>query len=244
MQPSCLLAAGLYTASVFAACGAHAAASGFAPGSGTLDVHPLPVQVPAGTLSPLSSTMPPLLLRKGAVEPVYYLAVGLGVPRYGIADLPGASAWRVVPDADCAHLEPVALDEVKQPAVQVVTVQQNALPMACAATFEGNCTSRDQRLRISTAFQGTRRTARTGGGFFGTEGKITTTLHTGVRTLTIEHLPTGRQWRMDEMLQDSAAYSAPQTAIRYLPEWRRVLLLGVSSGTEGAQGRCIALPPG
>lgn len=155
---------GLYVASAFAAC---AAASDFAPGSGTLDVHPLPVQVPGGTLSPLSSTLPPLLLRReDGAGPVYYLATGLGVPRYGIADLPGAAAWRVVPDADCASLVPVALDEVKQASVQAVAVQQNPLPMACAA------------------------------------------------------------------------------AIRYLPEWQRLLLLGVSTGPEGAQGRCIALPPG
>ncbi|MES2609365.1 MAG: hypothetical protein V4679_03940 [Pseudomonadota bacterium] len=244
MQPTCFLAAGLYAASAFTACCVHAASSGFAPGSGTLDARPLPVQVPSGALSPLSSTMPPLLLRKGTAEPVYYLAAGLGVPRYGIADLPGAGAWRVEPDADCARLVPVALDEVKQPAVQPVTAQQNALPLQCAAAFEGSCTSRDQRLRVGTAFQGSRRTARTGGGFFGTEGQITASFYTGIRTLTIEHLPSGRQWRMDEALQDSAGYSAPQTAIRYLPELQRVLLLGVSNGPEGAQGRCITLPSG
>lgn len=225
--------------------GTHAVASGFAPGSGTLDAQPLAVQVPSGTLSPLSSTQPPLLLlRQDVTGPTYFLAVGLGVPRYGIADLPGARAWRVEPDADCARLVPVALDEVKQPAVQPVTVQQNALPLHCAAAFEGSCTSRDQRLRVGTAFLGIRRTARTGGGFFGTEGQITSTFYTGVRTLTIEHLSSGRQWRMDEALQDSAGYSAPQTAIRYLPQLQRVLLLGVGTGPEGAQGRCIALPPG
>lgn len=246
MQPTCLLVSGLCAATAFAACSsAHAASGGFAPGRGTLDARPLTVQVPAGTLSPLSSTLPPLLLRREDGDgPVYYLATGLGVPRYGIADLPGAAAWRVVPDADCASLVPVALDEVKQASVQAVTVQQNPLPMACAAAFEDSCTSRDRRLRIGTTFQGNRRSALTGGGFFGNEGKITTTFYTGVRTLAIEHLPSGRQWRMDEALQDSTAYSAPQTAIRYLPEWQRLLLLGVSTGPEGAQGRCIALPPG
>lgn len=246
MQPTCLLASGLCAATAFAACSsAHAASGGFAPGRGTLDARPLTVQVRAGTLSPLSSTLPPLLLRREDGDgPVYYLATGLGVPRYGIADLPGAAAWRVVPDADCASLVPVALDEVKQASVQAVTVQQSPLPMACAAAFEDSCTSRDRRLRIGTTFQGNRRSALTGGGFFGTEGKITTTFYTGVRTLAIEHLPSGRQWRMDEALQDSTAYSAPQTAIRYLPEWQRLLLLGVSTGPEGAQGRCIALPPG
>jgi len=244
MQPTCLLAAGLYAATALAA-SAQAASSGFAAGSGTLDARPLPVQVSPGAISPLSSSQPPLLLqRRDATGPVYYLAAGLGVPRYGIADLPGASAWRMVPDADCARLVPVALDEVKQPAVQPVTVQQNALPLQCVAAFEGSCTSSDQRLRVVTAFQGTRRTARTGGGFFGTEGQITSTFYTGVRTLTIEHLPSGRHWRMDEALQDSTGYSAPQTAIRYLPQLQRVLLLGVSNGPEGPQGRCIALPPG
>ncbi len=230
-------------AALACAAGAQTGPSGFAPGCGTLDARPLPVQVPAGKLSPLSGPMPPLLLRREAAEPVYYLATGLGIARYGIADTPGASAWRVVPDADCAHLVPVALDEVKQAAVQPVTVQQSALPLQCAAAFEGSCTSRDQRLRVDTTFQGTRRTARTGGGFFGTEGLITTTFHTGVRTLAIEHLPSGRHWRMEETLQDSAGYSAPQTAIRYLPEWQRVLLLGASNGPEGPQARCIALPP-
>jgi hypothetical protein len=218
-----LFAAGLCAAAAFCA-GGHAAPSGFAPGSGTLEARPLPVQVPAGMLSPLSSTVPPLLLKTEGAEPVYYLAAGLGVPRYGIADLPGAGAWRVAPDADCAHLEPVALGEVGQPGVQPVTVQQNALPLQCAAAFEGGCTSRDQRLRIVTAFQGS--------------------LYTGVRTLTIEHLPSGRHWRMEETLRDTAAYSAPQTAIRYLPQWQRLLLLGVGTGPAGPQGLCIVLPPG
>ena len=238
MRPAaCLLAA------LLCATSAHAAASGFAPGSGTLAALPLAVQVPAGGLSPLSATLPPLLLRKDGAVPVYYLATGLGVARYGIADLPGASAWRVVPDAACATLVPVALDEVKQPAVQPVTVQQNALPLQCAAAFEGSCTSRDQRLRIGTTFEGTRRSARTGGGFFGSEGPVATTFYTGVRTLTIEQLPSGRHWRMQEVLTDSAAYSAPQTAIRYLPELQRVLLLGASAGPEGPQGTCLPLPP-
>lgn len=243
MQPTCLLAAGLYAATAFAAC-VHAASSGFAPGSGTLAARPLPVPAAAGALPLLLPAIAPLLLRREAAPPVYYLAAGLGVARYGIADTPGASAWRVVPDADCARLVPVALDEVKQAAVQPVTVQQSALPLQCAAAFEGSCTSRDQRLQISTAFQGSRRTARTGGGFYGTEGQITTTFYTGVRTLTIGHLPSGRHWRMQESLQDAAGYSAPQTAIRYLPEWQRVLLLGASNGPGGPQASCIALPPG
>jgi hypothetical protein len=115
MAPPCALpAACLLSAS------AQAGPSGFVGGGGTLAAQPLPVQVPTGMLSPLSSTMPPLLLRKDG--PVYYLAMGLGVPRYGIADQPGAGAWRVVPDADCARLERVALDEVRQPGVQPVTV--------------------------------------------------------------------------------------------------------------------------
>ena len=37
--------------------------------------------------------------------------------------------------------------------------------MECAAAFEGSCTSRDDKLRITTTFEGRRRAARVGGGF-------------------------------------------------------------------------------
>lgn len=213
--------------------------SGFAPGTGTLREHALPFTVPANARTPLLSAM--LLVRDGDT-PVYYLSTGLGVPRFGIPDDPGAAAWRVVPDADCAHLETVPLAEAKHPAVQAVTVQKSPLPMVCAAAFEGSCTSRDQQLRITTTFRGRQRTAKIGGGFFGTEARIDSTFYTGVRSLTIEHLPTGRLLRMDEALKDSNGYSAPQTAIRYLPELRRVLLLGATTLRGMPQAGCIVLP--
>lgn len=219
--------------------GAQARGTGFAPGTGTLRVHALPFTVPSDARSPLLSNL--LLVREGAV-PVYYLSTGLGVPRFGIADDPGAAAWKVVPDADCAHLETVPLTEVKQPGVQAVTVQKNPLPMECASAFQDRCTSRDQQLRITTAFQGSQRTARVGGGFFGTEGHINSTFYTGVRSLTIEHLPTGRLLRMEEQLKDTNGYSAPQTDIRYLPELRRVLLLGAATLRGMPQAGCIVLP--
>lgn len=218
---------------------AQARGTGFAPGTGTLRVHALPFTVPTDARSPLLSNL--LLVREGAA-PVYYLSTGLGVPRFGIADDPGAAAWKVVPDADCAHLETVPLTEVKQPTVQAVTVQKNPLPMECASDFQGRCTSLDQQLRITTAFQGSQRTARVGGGFFGTEGRINSTFYTGVRSLTIEHLPTGRLLRMDEHLKDINGYSAPQADIRYLPELRRVLLLGAATLRGMPQAGCIVLP--
>lgn len=220
--------------------GVQAQINGFAPGTGTLREHALPFTVPTPARSPLFSAV--LLVREGGT-PVYYLSTGLGVPRFGIADDPGAAAWKVVPDADCAHLETVPLEEVKQPAVQPVTVQKNPLPMVCAAAFEDSCTSHDQQLRISTTFQGRQRKARVGGGFFGTEGTIHSTFYTGVRSLTIEHLPSGQRLRLDETLKDNNGYSAPQTAIRYLPELRRVLLLGAATLRGVPQAGCIVLPP-
>lgn len=220
---------------------AQAQINGFAPGTGTLREHALPFTVPAGARTPLLSAV--LLVRENENGvPVYYLSTGQGIPRFNIPDDPGAAAWKVVPDADCAHLETVPLAEVKQPAVQAVTVQKNPLPMVCAAGFEDSCTSRDQQLRISTRFEGRQRTARVGGGFFGTEGTINSTFYTGVRSLTIEHLPTGQRLRMDETLKDHNGYSAPQTAIRYLPELRRVLLLGAATLRGMPQAGCIVLP--
>lgn len=94
--------------------------------------------------------------------------------------------------------------------MQAVTIQKNPLPMECASAFQGRCTSRDQQLRITTAFQGSQCTAHVGGGFFGTEGHINSPFYTGVRSLTIEHLPTGRLLRMDEHLKDTNGYSAPK----------------------------------
>lgn len=219
---------------------AQAQINGFAPGTGTLREHTLPFTVPANARAPLLAAV---LLVREAEPPVYYLSTGLGVPRLGIPDDPGAAAWKVVPDADCAHLETVPLAEVKQPAVQAVTVQKNPLPLVCAAAFEGSCTSRDQQLRITTTFRGRQRTSPVGGGFFGTEGTTHSSFYTGARSLTIEHLPSGLLLRMDETLKDTNGYSAPQTAIRYLPELRRVLLLGAARVRGMPQAGCIVLPP-
>ncbi len=213
--------------------------AGFGPPAGTLPVHSLALAVPEGARSPLLSAT---LYRRGGVAPVYYLGAGVGIPRLNIPDSPGATAWQVMPDASCARLAPVPLSELQPPAVQPVTVQQNPLPMECAAAFEGSCTSRDGRLRIATTFDGSHRKARVGGGFFGTEGLIDSTFYTGVRTLTIEHLPSGRALRLRERLADANGYSAPQTAIRYLPELRLVLLLGAAQERGVPLAHCIALP--
>ena len=65
-----------------------------------------------------------------------------------------------------------------------------------------------------------------------------------MRTLSIEHVPSRRVLRMHERLVDVNGYSAPQTtAIRYLPELQRVLLLGASESRGLPQAHCVALPP-
>ena len=217
-------------------------AAGFGPPEGTLLIHPLPVAVPAGALSPLRFAS---FFREDSGTggaPTYYLGAGAGMPRLQIPELPGATAWKVVATADCARLESVPTVLLQSPSVRPVQVQQNPLPMECAAAFEGSCTSRDGKLRISTAFDGRRRPARVGGGFFGTEGTIDTTFYTGVRTLSIEHVPSGRVLRMQERLNNANGYSAPQTAIRYLPELQRLLLLGASEAQGMPLAHCVALP--
>ena len=220
-----------------------AQAAGFGPPEGTLPVYPLAVSVPAGALSPLLSSA---LFREASgpgAAPTYYLGAGVAGARLQIPDAPGATAWKVVPTRDCARLEPVPTSLLHTPTVHAVVVQQNPLPMECAAAFEGSCTSRDGTLRITTAFDGRRRTARVGGGFFGSEAPIDTSFYTGVHTLSIEHLPTRRVLRMQERLADVNGYSAPQTAIRYLPELQRVLLLGATEARGVPQAYCVALPP-
>ena len=219
-------------------------AAGFGPPEGTLPIHPLPVAVPAGALSPLRSSALFHEESSTGAAPTYYLGAGVAGSRLQIPDSPGATAWQVVPTAACARLEPVPPALLRTPAVQAVVVQQNPLPMECAAAFEGSCTSRDGKLRITTAFEGRRRAARVGGGFFGTEGTIDTTFYTGVRTLSIEHLPSRLALRMQERLNNSNGYSAPQTAIRYLPELQRLLLLGASEAQGMPMAHCVALPPG
>ncbi|MCZ8221690.1 MAG: hypothetical protein O9337_19885 [Acidovorax sp.] len=217
-----------------------AQAAGFGAPSGSWPVHPLPLQVPQGALSPLMSSS---LYRADGEPPAYYLSAGAGVPRLQIPDLPGATAWAVVPDGVCAHLAQVPMDVLKTGAMEPVVVQRNPLPMDCAAAFEGACTSRDGQLRISTSFDGQRRKAQVRGGFYGSEGLIDTTFYTGTRTLQIEHLPSGQAVRMREPLVNDRGYSAPQTAIRYLPELRLVLLLGVTQNRGMPVAHCMALPP-
>ena len=82
-------------------------AAGFGPPEGTLPIHPLPVAVPAGALSPLRSSA---LFREesnAGAAPTYYLGAGVAGSRLQIPDSPGATAWQVVPTAACARLEPV-----------------------------------------------------------------------------------------------------------------------------------------
>ncbi len=215
--------------------------AGFGPPSGTLTVRALPVTIPQGALSPLLSSV---LYKSRGETPIYYLGAGMGIARLQIPDSAGAAAWKVVTDTDCAHLEPVPLAEVKAASVEPVTVQHNPLPMTCAASFEGSCTSSDGRLRIATTFEGQQRSARVGGGFFGSEGRIDSTFYTGVRILTVEHLPSRRLLRLQERLVNTNGYSAPQTAIRYLPELRLVLLLGAGQEHGVPLAHCIALPAG
>ncbi|MBW8466503.1 MAG: hypothetical protein K0M68_28475 [Acidovorax sp.] len=207
-----------------------AQAAGFGAPSGSWPVHPLPLQVPQGALSPLMSSS---LYRADGEPPAYYLSAGAGVPRLQIPDLPGATAWAVVPDGVCAHLAQAPMDVLKTGAMEPVVVQRNPLPMDCAAAFEGACTSCD----------GQRRKAQVRGGFYGSEGLIDTTFYTGTRTLQIEHLPSGQAVRMREPLVNDLGYSAPQTAIRYLPELRLVLLLGVTQNRGIPVAHCMALPP-
>lgn len=216
--------------------------AGFGTPQGSLPVYPLLAAVPPGALSPLLSASLFRETSESDALPTYYLGAGIAGARVQIPDAPGATAWKVEPTAACAALEPVAPSKLHSPAVQAVMVQHNPLPMECAAAFEGSCTSRDGKLRITAAFEGKRGTARVRGGFFGSEGYLDRMFYTGVRTLSIEHLPSARVLRLTERLNDTPAYSAPQTAIRYLPELHRLLLLGATQERGIPVGHCVALP--
>ncbi|WP_440111656.1 hypothetical protein [Acidovorax sp. BL-A-41-H1] len=171
------------------------------------------------------------------------MAAGVAGSRLPIPDTPGAVAWKVVATAECARLDLAPITLIQSPGVTAVKVQQNPLPMECAAAFEGSCTSRDGKLHISTSFEGRRRAARVGGGFFGNESPVDTMFYTGVRTLTIEHLHSRLVLRMHERLNNTQGYSAVPTALRYLPEMHRLLLLGAAE-TNGMQlAHCVVLPP-
>ena len=219
---------------------------GFGPPGGTLPAQLLPVEVPAGSQSPLLSAT---LFRSASREhalPTYYLGTGIGIARLQIPDAPGAAVWKVVQEGQGTEarvkLVPVSLDTLQATDAQPVTVQASPLPMECAAAFEGSCNSRDGMLRITTAFEGKRRQAKVPGGFFGTEAPINATFYTGVRTLSIEHLPSGRVLKLEEQLRNTRAYEAPQSAIRYLPELKLMLLLGVAKVNGVPVAHSVLLP--
>jgi hypothetical protein len=182
-----------------------------------------------------------LLLHNSAVPPAYWITAGMGVPHLGISDHPLATAWRVEATATGARLVHVAMAEVKAQGVRAVQ-HSELLPMACASGLTDDCTSVDGVLRIHTTFDGKQRLRKVGGGFYGAEGTIAQPVYTGIRTLTITHLPTGRSLQLTERLNDTPAYTAPQTAIRYLPGMRRVLLLGVVQERGMPQAHCVVLP--
>ena len=203
-----------------------------------LPLHPLPIELPAGRLQPWPSHS---LLHNGGQPPTYWVAAGLGVQRLDIEDHPLATAWRVEATATCARLINVPLSEAKGPGVHAVQ-HSELLPMTCAAGFTDDCTSTDGQLRIHTTFAGTQRVRTVRGGFYGTEGRVPQTLRTGTRTLTITHVPSGRHLQLVEQLNDTAAYTAPQTAIRYLPGLQRVLLLGAAQDRGMPLWQCVVLP--
>lgn len=217
------------------------------PGSASsLALGPLVVEQAPGRLQPwptpallLSSTSSPV--PKGVPMTSYWVVAGMGVARLGIEDHPLAAAWRVEATAAGARLAHVPMAEVKTPGIHVVQ-HSDLLPFTCAAGLTDDCTSTDGVLRIHTTFQGSHRVRKVGGGFYGSEGAVEQPVYTGIRILTITHQPTGRSLQLSERLQDTPAYTAPQTAIRYLPSLRRVLLLGVVKDRGMPLGHAVVLP--
>lgn len=211
----------------------------WAPGpANALTLSPLEIEQPSGRMQPWPSTS---LLYNSAQPPTYWITAGMGIARLGIEDHPLATAWRVEATASGARLVHVPLADVKAPDVRVVQ-HSELLPMTCASGFTDDCTSIDGVLRIRTTFDGKKRVRKVGGGFYGTEGTIEQSVYTGTRTLTITHQPSGRSLQLTERLNDTPAYTAPQTAIRYLPSLRRVLLLGVVQDRGMPLGHCVVLP--
>lgn len=211
----------------------------WAPGpANALALSPLEIEQQPGRLQPWPSAS---LLHNGAQPPTYWITAGMGIARLGIDDHPLATAWRVEATASGARLVHVPMADVKAPDVRVVQ-HSELLPMTCASGFTDDCTSIDGVLRIHTSFEGKKRTRTVGGGFYGTEGTIQQDVYTGTRTLTITHQPTGRSLQLTERLNDTPAYTAPQTAIRYLPSLRRVLLLGVVKDRGMPLAHCVVLP--
>lgn len=116
------------------------------------------------------------------------------------------------------------------------------LPPMCAQEFEGACISSDAQVRVATAFDGTRRVKRVRSGFYGGEGWMDDTFFTGRRTLSIEHLPTGRKAVFLERLRDSRGYSAPGGSLRYFPGEKLFVLLDMGEEKKAVNSYCIALP--
>ncbi len=183
---------------------------------------------------------PSLLLRSDA-NARYFVAAGLGVPKFNLPDSPLAAAWEVVPDDICASLRAVQLSTVKAADVKPVLAKDAALPYGCAAAFEGACTSRDKLVLLRTRFEGTRRDQLVGGGFYGSEGKIRTTFYSGQRILTIQNTRTRQAISLYESLSDTQAYSQIEARIAYLPEHSIVLLLGLVSEAGLPQAHCVKL---
>ena len=116
------------------------------------------------------------------------------------------------------------------------------LPPMCAQEFESSCISRDGLVRIATEFDGRRKVKRVRSGFYGGEGWMDDTFFTGRRTLSIEHLPSGRKAVFIERLRDSNGYMAPGGNLRYFPEQKLVLVLDIGEQKKPTNSYCIRLP--
>jgi hypothetical protein len=207
----------------------------------SLSIQPLAIEAQANRMSPVFNYGSFRIL-KAASSPKYFIATGLGVPQYNIADHPAAAAWELLPEPSCASLRAVALSEVKHVDVKAITVKDAALPLGCAASFEGSCTSRDKRLVVSTRFVGTQRIKKIRDGFFGNENKIDTPFYSGQRILSIQHVESGKKVEYVEHLKDTPGYSSAEKQIVYLPELSIVLLMGLASEQRVPVASCIKLP--
>jgi hypothetical protein len=207
----------------------------------SLITQPLAIEEQANRMSPVFNYGSFRILKE-ASSPKYFIATGLGVPLYNIADHPAAAAWQLVPDPSCVSLRAVALSEVKHVDIKAITVNDAALPLGCAASFEGSCTSRDKRLVVSTRFVGTQRIKKIRGGFFGNENKMDTPFYSGQRILSIQHVESGKKVEYAEHLKDTPSYSSAEKQIAYLPELSIVLLMGLASEQRVPFASCIKLP--
>jgi hypothetical protein len=206
----------------------------------SLKNYPLTLELKAGQFSPVFNYGSFLTLTDAAST--YYIASGLGVPKLNIEDTPGAAAWAVVPDTTCATLRNIPVSDVKRPDVKPITVREAPLPFGCAASFQGTCTSKDNRLTINTRFDGTHRIKKVGGGFYGTEGKIDAHFYTGQRTLSIEHIESGKKIEFVERLNDTPAFATAERQIAYLPKLSLILLIGLAKERGVPVAGCIKLP--